>query len=394
MKNRRSKQRIILQHSSSDGGNTFSGNEESYNKNRVTTKRSIRRFSLNQLVQSPKRERSNIQLEANDQINNIKQYAKSVGGYIIRSTEPNISNAQLEKDVYSNSNEDLVVEPDILRNQDTQVKKRGSCYNDPSVTYIRESDLNDLIKQQPDDKTVDENLAALAKVILIEHKRSLQMTQTITEDSSISFTPRDSTDSRRDSFSSRQDSSMSMTESEIVRHGAFEARQILIENRSDLLGNNGQLHRRRKNLMRKSKKWSKQIDETDDKVEQQCNETGSSNSQFTDDSNLELNNINTTSNTNSNESPNSVTGNPVEENLFPNNVPINLTDSSYQFAIKNMDSSNFLSNSDCVLLKPTRKLPEVPRSNNFNLKMFVYLILYHTSNSIILNSKSLKSNTV
>ena len=75
---------------------------------------------------------------------------------------------------------------------------------------IRASELAELIeRQEKSGSNADENLTALAKVLLNEHKRSmLQMRQMITEESSISFNSPDF-GSKRDSFSSRQDSSIS-----------------------------------------------------------------------------------------------------------------------------------------------------------------------------------------
>ena len=65
---------------------------------------------------------------------------------------------------------------------------------------LNASDLNNFIKEKESlEVDADDNLTNMAKVILIEQKRSLEMTQT--QDSSLSFTPPGSTGSRRDSVS-------------------------------------------------------------------------------------------------------------------------------------------------------------------------------------------------
>ena len=95
----------------------------------------------------------------------------------------------------NNEEEDL---PELIIQPNTQIKiPKGRSHSNEITVNTR--DLNDFIRQQSNtDYDGDENLTNLAKVILIEHKRSLQMTST--QDSSISFTPTESA-SRRDSVS-------------------------------------------------------------------------------------------------------------------------------------------------------------------------------------------------
>lgn len=127
------------------------------------------------------------------------------------------------------------------------VNKREDNDESGQVALLTTEHLNNVIERTES----DENLANLAKVILIEHKRSLQMSQTQTQDSSISYNQ--STDSRRDSFSSRQDSSISVHENDYIKpsskHGIPHKK------------NSNDWKLRRKNLMIKSKKWSNAFDE-------------------------------------------------------------------------------------------------------------------------------------
>ena len=88
--------------------------------------------------------------------------------------------------------------PELIK-QPLKQKKSSQGRSLSNEITVSTRDLDDFIRQQSNDYDGDENLTNLAKVILIEHKRSLQLTNT--QDSSISstiFTPTEST-SRRDS---------------------------------------------------------------------------------------------------------------------------------------------------------------------------------------------------
>jgi hypothetical protein len=92
--------------------------------------------------------------------------------------------------------------PELVKQPPIKHRKSGQGRSHSNEITVSTRDLNDFIKQQSNDYDGDENLTNLAKVILIEHKRSLQLTNT--QDSSISstiFTPTEST-SRRDSVRS------------------------------------------------------------------------------------------------------------------------------------------------------------------------------------------------
>lgn len=89
--------------------------------------------------------------------------------------------------------------PELVKQPPIKHKKNAQARSHSNEITVSTRDLDDFIKQQSNDYDGDENLTNLAKVILIEHKRSLQLTNT--QDSSISstiFTPTEST-SRRDS---------------------------------------------------------------------------------------------------------------------------------------------------------------------------------------------------
>lgn len=89
--------------------------------------------------------------------------------------------------------------PELVKQPPIRHKKNVQGRSHSNEITVSTRDLDQFIKQQSNDYDGDENLTNLAKVILIEHKRSLQLTNT--QDSSISstiFTPTEST-SRRDS---------------------------------------------------------------------------------------------------------------------------------------------------------------------------------------------------
>lgn len=209
--------------------------------------------------------------------------------------------------------------------------KQRSVSESDQVT-LHTKDLNDFIERTES----DENLANLAKVILIEHKRSLQMNQTMTQDSSISYNQ--STDSRRDSFSSRQDSSISVHENDsnkyASKHGTHHKK------------NSNDLHHRRKNLMIRSKKWSNAFDE----------ENPDSSLLVTTDDSFASNSLieNAESHANS----------PIFNEESSCSVHISAPDHSPQFQVR----SSFCEDSETVecenicMKKSTRKLPELPNS--------------------------------
>lgn len=256
------------------------------------------------------------------------------------------------------------------------------------------------------------------KVILIEHKRSLQMSQTRTEDSSISFTPHGSTDSRRDSFSSRQDSSISVNENEMVRSNAKQMATARADyQRRKNIKNSEEWNKRRKDLMKKAKKWSNAIDDQqtagdgDETGSKDNDDTGGS-SNFvnesgqldgTDESMASNSDLNLSRSTAQHESlveevetasiePVEVkSNNPVEKaasiqtaddrsgeiesnKMIYHQSSVNFnfsTESSRQFGIKplSIDTSvekiTHSGQSSPVVFtrKPTRKLPQVPKSN-------------------------------
>jgi hypothetical protein len=185
-------------------------------------------------------------------------------------------------------------EPDKLVSEETRrtsKKSKASANKGRSHSNditLNTKDLSNFIKQQEcvDDK--DELLTDLAKVILIEHKRSLQLTHTITmEESSVSCTPHDSiTDSRRDSFSSRQDSSISVTENDPARSSISTAGCSAAgaggggDSRRKVFKSSEEWHKRRKELMRKTKKWSNAVDDVNEMQSKESDMTNSSNMTF------------------------------------------------------------------------------------------------------------------
>jgi hypothetical protein len=133
--------------------------------------------------------------------------------------------------------------------------------------------LKNIIEHNKEDKgkrvTPSEESILGQQVLLIESNKRMTMTgeassmvgrRSTTDESSTTTPPlqqhkNGSIDSRRDSFSSRQDSSISVTDSEIVRIAAATATQIAsnVQHKHD--------HQRRRDLLRKAKKWSNAIDD-------------------------------------------------------------------------------------------------------------------------------------
>lgn len=415
----KTRQKIFARQFSSSDNNTISENEDHSKQVQVQPvyKRTFRRFSLNQ--NQKQNENNSTENETNKlEITAVPSKKTSPQGSFKRAKSLISPHDPSQRKFLrtSNENEDssIIVNRYGVRG-DYRQRSRSN-----EVT-LNAKDLNNFIKQQESvDKQIDENLANLAKVILIEHKRSLQMTQTITEDSSISFTPRDSTDSRRDSFSSRQDSSISVNESEMIRQAAKETRKMfmqscLSDSKRNSLRNSQDWHQRRKDLMKKTKKWSNAVDENAPE------DTGSSNC-ATDES-IASNHEFATSVATTNESfaNNSLIEEAcIEEENFPDNcymrrrrytkkfdtnmesdgtvnsyqssVHINFPESNIQIAIKSTSSANSSSsttntskinfneieNASCDInnflqRKTSRKLPEVPKS----IKLIKNLVVWH-----------------
>ncbi|RNA25699.1 hypothetical protein BpHYR1_037985 [Brachionus plicatilis] len=199
-------------------------------------------------------------------------------------------------------------------------------------------DLNDFI----DRTESDENLANLAKVILIEHKRSLQMTQTMTQDSSISYNQ--STDSRRDSFSSRQDSSISVHENESSKQASTKHGTAQKKNSNDW-------RQRRKNLMIRSKKWSNAFDE----------ENQDSSLIITTDESFASNSLV--------ENAESQNNSPIFHEDSSCSVHISAPEHSPQFQIRSSfcEDSETLDCENITTRKNTRKLPDLPTSKHFHI---------------------------
>ncbi|CAF0956610.1 unnamed protein product [Brachionus calyciflorus] len=215
----------------------------------------------------------------------------------------------------------------------------------PDVTLLTQ-DLSEFI-EQPES---DENLTNLAKVILIEHKKSLQACKTITQDSSISYNQ--STESRRDSFSSRQDSSISvLSANEGEKQGGREKSfgKYSLDNEKKFSRNSQEWHKRRKDLMIRSKKWSYAFDEV--------NRDDSSNLVTTDESFASNSLIET------NESYNN---SPINEEEHENNLKGECLKTEVKCCSFSEEKDRNLTR------KLSRKLPELPKTslnNSQNLQL-------------------------
>lgn len=276
------------------------------------------------------------------------------------------------------------------KTRSNEITLNSSKHHDLFDTFIAE-------ERRISDDPYLANLSDLAKVILIEHKRSLQFTHstiTTTEDSSvISFTPPPS-ESRRESFSSRQDSSLSANGDMNTSMSSSSTRQHSLDHRRTSLRNADEWQKRRKELMKKTKKWSIAVDETTAAAATTVTTTDEDNSttqavvEKTMDESLLLDNNEEIKEIKEVEEsvkkpltpPNEIalSGDMISvktinkltnEVHHQSSISINMYEASsisrQQFAIKPVASDENVSVSvgDIQSHRPTRKLPKIPNSN-------------------------------
>jgi hypothetical protein len=183
---------------------------------------------------------------------------------------------EFKNHLLTKSNENSVFDEKVLVKQTNA--KRGSKSSerslernvDPKNTMtITTNKLNEFIQHNSvEESKSDEiaNLTNLARVILIEHQRSLEKNMTNLTDESSGSSTRNSTESRRDSFSSRQDSSISANELDVPRKSKLKDNLITgkkgnCDRLRQELRNSEEWNKRRKELMKNSKKWQNAFDE-------------------------------------------------------------------------------------------------------------------------------------
>ncbi len=161
----------------------------------------------------------------------------------------------------------------LLKRSNSKRTRKGSGRSlerkDNYNMTITTNKLNEFIQHNSVDENKNEqiaNLTNLARVILIEHQRSLEKNITNLTDESSGSSINNSTESRRDSFSSRQDSSISANELDVSMKGKLKNDLITgKKGNSDRvrqeLRNSEEWNKRRKELIKNSKKWSNAFDE-------------------------------------------------------------------------------------------------------------------------------------
>ena len=280
------KKKVLRQMSSVDSSNYKVKNTTD---NQLEVKKDKgRRFSLNfGYRKSSKRPalqpQKSIDIPAN-QVNNLCDAISEEKGsnVVINKT------TKVEKDNNSNNsgnNEKNIIKINDTKLENYQSKREKSFEKNKKKKNFKRSFSNDpksnkdqkklyLQRQSVDkitDKQILENLADLAKVILIEHKRSI-IKQIKVEDS-FTTDSNSANQSRQDTLSSHKESNSSVNEGELVRRAAKEMSVRNNIKPSDVIGksksrreflSSEKLHKRRIDLMRKSKKWSNAVDETDD----------------------------------------------------------------------------------------------------------------------------------
>jgi hypothetical protein len=409
--NKETKKKLLKQVSSIDSSN-YDASNNTDNQLLEVKKAKGRRFSLNfAFKKSSKRPSLKPQKSIDIPTNQIDTISEEKGSnMIINKTTKN------EKDENSNNDKNNIKIIDS-KQENYQSKREKSFEKNKKKKNYKRSFSNDpksnkdqkkfyLQRQSVDkitDKQILENLADLAKVILIEHKRSI-IKQIKVEDS-FTTDSNSANQSRQDTFSSHKESNSSVNEGELVRRAAKE---MSIRNNikpSDVIGksksrreflSSEKLHKRRIDLMRKSKKWSHAVDETDD-VANASLTTSSMNS------NLELQGACSHSNSTNyddsmctslptaygndddddgsckfsfNNSENSSKQKLDETNYYNSNYTNITTSSNYftNFVHTNIDhnqiaqiSINSTESQHVIKRLPSRKLPEIPKSSSKNI---------------------------
>lgn len=282
------------------------------------------------------------------------------------------------------------------------LKKSLSIEDSLKSIDLKSLDSNDLnrnisefIRKESNSKTSNNDLTELAKVLLIEFKRSLKKSETTaTEDSPISFR---SFNSGCNSLSSRQDSSMSAgnenersinIDDKSQPNTRLRPNNSLNETKRNHLRNSEEWHNRRKDIMKKTKRWSSILEPCPNQEETFENALSINNDSFyqqTDDSfmsNCELNND--TNHIKVDDERSNTTRSTITHCFKSNQISIyhsdfshNSTESNHSNkSINNVANSNESSHSTfnsnessssphnvVIVPRQCRKLPKIPISN-------------------------------